>query len=162
MPFTDVQQLLDEDYPTGMRYHWKSLHLPALDDDVVELCEHWATARPTPLSTLDIWHLGGAMSSVPADATAYGDRSAPYLLGIEANWQEPADDEANLAWARDCMDAFRDASTGREYLNFPGFMENAVETLRHAHGEDNYRRLVTLKQRVDPDDFFRLHQNIRP
>lgn len=162
MAYTDVQHLFDADYPDGMRYYWKSLHLPDLDDDVIDTCAHWSAVRPTPLTTLDIWHLVGAMARVAPDATAYGDRSAPYLLGIEANWQDHDDDDANLAWARGCMDDFRPMSTGREYLNFPGLLEDAEATLRSAHGDDNYRRLATLKQRVDPGNLFRLHQNITP
>jgi FAD/FMN-containing dehydrogenase len=162
MPFTEVQRLFDADYPTGLRYYWKSLYLPGLDDETFDLYERWAAARPTPLSTLDIWHLGGAMSRVGPEATAFGDRSAPYLLGVEANWQSPADDEANLAWTRDTVAAFAGASTGRQYLNFPGFLEGGQTTLRAAHGEANYRRLTALKRRLDPGNVFRLHQNIPP
>lgn len=162
MPFTDLQQLFDEDYPAGARYYWKSLHLEVIDDDIVDLCRDWADARPTSLSTLDIWHLGGAMARVPADVTAFGDRSAPYLLGIEANWEDPADDDANLDWVHGCMDAFRGHSTGREYLNFPGFLEDGATTLEAAHGSENYRRLRRLKRRLDPDNVFRRHQNIEP
>lgn len=162
MPYVDVQQLLDDDYPVGLRYYWKSLHLPALSDDVIDLAAEWAARRPSPIATLDIWHLGGAMARVPADATAFGDRSAPWLLGVEANWEDPADDDANLAWTRGCVDAFRDASTGREYLNFPGFFEDDNATLRTAYGQANYRRLAELKRRVDPGNLFRLHQNVPP
>lgn len=155
MPYLELQQVLDADYPAGLRYYWRSLHLPAVSDDVIALTEQWTSRRPSSLSTVDIWHLGGEMGRVPADATAFGDRSAPYLLGIEANWQDPADDDDNLAWARGCTEAFREASTGREYLNFPGFFEGGDETLRTAHGEENYRRLADLRRRVDPDGLFR-------
>lgn len=162
IPYVEVQQLLDADYPAGRRYYWKSLHLPGINEEVVSLAEHWAASRPSPLSTLDIWHLGGAMARVPAEATAYGDRSAPYLLGAEANWERASDDEANIAWARGCTEAFDEVSTGREYLNFPGMLEDREASLRTAHGEENYRRLVELKRRVDPGNRFRLHQNIPP
>ena len=162
MPYLELQQLFDEDYPDGMRYYWKSLHLPELSDDAIALSADWAQRRPSPLSTVELWHLGGAIARVPADATAYGDRHAPYLLNVEANWQHADDDEANLAWARGCVEAFLDASTGREYLNFLGFLEDAQATLRVAHGDANYARLAQLKRRVDPDNRFRLHQNIPP
>ena len=102
------------------------------------------------------------MSRVAPEATAYGDRGAPFLLGIEANWTDPADDDANLRWARDCVEAFEALSTGREYLSFPGFLEDGAQTLRAAHGEDNYARLRRLKRRLDPKNRFRLHQNITP
>ena len=162
MPYTDMQQVFDADFPSGARYYWRSLYLPELTDRALELAGEWADRRPSHLSTVDFWHLGGAMARVPADATAFGARDAPYLLGVEANWEDPADDDANVAWVRECVDAFREASDGREYLNFPGFTDDADRALRSAHGEANYRRLAELKRRVDPENLFRLHQNVPP
>ena len=155
MPYIALQQLLDADYPDGLRYYWKSLHLPALSDEIIELAIQWASTRPSALSTLDIWHLGGAMGRVRTDATAFGDRSAPYLLGVEANWEDPAQDDANLAWTRRCIDALREHSTGREYLNFPGFFEGGDDTRRAAHGDANYQRLHRVRDRLDPAGLFR-------
>ncbi len=162
LPYVELQQLFDADYPDGRRYYWRSLHLPGLTDEVIARTIEWLHSRPSPLTTLDLWHLGGEMSRIGADATAYGDRSAPFLLGIEANWTDPSDDDANLAWTRGCVDAFRGLSTGREYLNFPGFLEEGERTLRAAHGEGNHARLRELKRRLDPNNRFRLHQNIPP
>jgi len=162
VPFVELQQLFDADYPDGLRYYWRSLHLPGLSDEVIPNIVEWTRTRPSPRTTLDLWHLGGAMSRVDADATAYGDRGAPFLLAIESNWEEPGDDEANLAWTRSCVDAFEPLSTGREYLNFPGFLEDGEATLRAAHGSRNYDRLRRLKRRLDPHNRFRLHQNIPP
>lgn len=159
LPYVELQQMLDADYPEGMRYYWKSLHLPELSDDVVELAGSWAARRPSSQSTLDLWHLGGAMARVPADATAFGDRSAPFLLGVEANWEDPSSDSANIAWARDCVDAFRAVSTGKEYLNFPGFFEDGEGARRTAHGDDNYRRLSVLRRQVDPEGLFDVHRH---
>ncbi len=162
VPFVELQQLFDADYPDGMRYYWRSLHLPGLSDEVIARTIEWLHRRPSSMTTLDLWHLGGAMSRVAPDATAYGDRSAPFLLGIEANWVDPADDDANLRWTRDCIEDLEPLSTGREYLNFPGFLEDRDQTLRAAHGEENLARLRGLKRRLDPDNLFRLHQNITP
>ncbi len=162
VPFAEMQQLFDADYPDGLRYYWRSLHLPGLSDEVIPRIIEWTRTRPSPRTTLDLWHLGGAMSRVAAEATAYGDRSAPFLLGIESNWEDPEDDEANLRWTRGCVDAFEPLSTGREYLNFPGFLEDGEATLRAAHGSGNYDRLRRLKRRLDPENRFRLHQNIPP
>ena len=162
VPYVELQQLFDADYPDGRRYYWRSLHLPGLSDEVIGRTIEWLHSRPSPLTTLDLWHHGGAMSRVAPDATAYGDRSAPFLLGIEANWTDPADDDTNVAWTRACVGAFERLSTGREYLNFPGFLEDGEQTLRAAHGEANYARLRELKRRLDPDNLFRLHQNIMP
>ncbi|MEG3616576.1 FAD-binding oxidoreductase [Isoptericola haloaureus] len=162
VPYVELQQLFDADYPEGMRYYWRSVHLPELSEEALLRSVDQMHRRPSALSTIDLWHLGGAMSRVGAEDTAFGDRSAPYLVGIEANWTEPDDDEANMRWARGCAADLDALSTGREYLNFPGFQEGGQETLRAAHGEANYARLRALKQRMDPQNLFRLHQNIAP
>lgn len=162
VPYVELQQLFDADYPDGDRYYWRSLHLPGLSDEVIARTIAWTRTRPSARTTLDLWHLGGAMSRVAPDATAYGDRSAPFLLGVESNWEETADDDANLSWTRGCVDAFEELSTGREYLNFPGFLEDHEATLAAAHGPANLERLRALKRRMDPDNRFRLHQNVAP
>jgi FAD/FMN-containing dehydrogenase len=162
MPYTEVQKLLDEDYPNGWRYYWKSLNVNELDDGVIEaLIEHAQTA-PSDHSTIDLWFQGGAMGRVGADESAFGDRSAPILVGIEANWEEdPGEDGANIAWARACYSDLRRFSGGGMYLNFPGFLEEGQGLMRDAYG-GNYERLVALKNQYDSANLFRLNQNIEP
>lgn len=155
MPYVEVQQALDADYPEGDRYHWKSLHLPTLSDEVIDLAVQWAGRRASRTSTLDFWHLGGAMADVAPDATAFGDRSDRYLLGAEANWSDPATDAANVAWSRDTVTAFAPHSSGREYLNFPGFFEGGDDMRRAAHGDANHARLQRIRDAVDPDGLLR-------
>ncbi len=161
MPYVEAQKLLDEDYPDGGRYYWKSVNVSDLDDEAIEALIAHAEAAPSDHSTIDVWYQGGAMSRVGAGETAFGDRSAPYLLGIEANWEEPEDDEANVAWARETVADMRRFSDGGTYLNFPGFLEEGQEMMRDAYGE-NYERLVALKNEHDPANLFRMNQNIRP
>jgi FAD/FMN-containing dehydrogenase len=161
MPYVAAQKILDEDYPDGMRYYWKSTNVSGLGDEVIERLMAHAEAAPSHHSTVDVWYQGGAMGRVGADETAFGDRSAPYLLGIEANWEDPEDDEANIAWARDCVADMRRFSDGGTYLNFPGFLEEGQEMIKDAYGE-NYARLVALKDKYDPDNLFRINQNIKP
>lgn len=162
MAYTEVQSFLDEDYPSGeLRYYWKSINLPALTDEVIGTLAEINRSRPSPLSTVDVWVQGGAMARVAADATALGDRSDPYLIGIEANWEDASQDETNIEWARNAIESLRSASSGREYLNFSGFLEQGRSTLETAYG-DNYGRLARLKKRVDPSNLFSLHLNIEP
>jgi len=161
MPYTEAQKILDEDYPDGGRYYWKSANVNRLDDEVIERLMAHAETAPSDHSTIDVWYHGGAMSRVGAEETAFGDRSAPYLLGIEGNWEEPHEDEANVAWVRECVADMRRFSDGGIYLNFPGFLEEGQEMMRDAYGE-NYGRLVALKNEHDPTNFFRMNQNIRP
>ncbi len=161
MPYVEAQKLLDEDYPDGGRYYWKSVNVSALHDEAIEALIAHAEAAPSDHSTIDVWYQGGAMSRVGAGETAFGDRSAPILLGLEANWEDPRTDEANVAWVRDCFSDMQRFSDGSIYLNFPGFLEEGERLLRGAYGE-NYERLVALKNEYDPTNLFRVNQNIKP
>ena len=101
------------------------------------------------------------MSRVGLTETAFGDRSAPILIGVEANWEEARDDAANVAWARECVEDLGRFSGGGSYLNFPGFLEEGDQQLRDAFGE-NYERLAALKREHDPGNLFRVNQNVKP
>ena len=157
----EVQTILDADYPDGMRYYWKSLYLDSLEDDVIDAIIAHNEARPGVLSTVDIWHMGGAVREVGEDESAFGGREAPYLLAVEANWEDPADDGANVAWTRETVAEMKSFSGGAEYLNFPGFHEGGERTMQVTFG-DKYRRLAALKQKYDPHNLFRLNQNVKP
>lgn len=162
MPFVDVQAALDDEYPAGeLRYYWKSVNVDRLTPGVIDTLRRIDQTRPSPLSTVDVWVLGGAMSRVPPEDTAFGDRNSRFLIGIEANWENPGDDDANIAWARGAIESLREHSTGKEYLNFPGFLEGGRDTLQTAFG-DNYTGLADLKRRIDPGNRFDRHLNIEP
>lgn len=155
MAYVDLQQALDADYPSGNRYYWSSLHLPALSDEALDLAVARWERRASTTSTLDLWHLGGAMADLAPQDTAFGDRSDTYLLGAEANWVDPATDSANVRWARDTVASFRPHSSGRTYLNFPGFYEGGDAMRRSVHGRRNHRRLERLRDAVDPEGILR-------
>jgi FAD/FMN-containing dehydrogenase len=161
MPYVEAQRLLDEDYPDGWRYYWKSIGLRELSDDVIDRLVAGAEAAPSGHSTLDVWYHGGAMSRVGPAETAYGDRSALFLIAPEANWEDPSDDEVNIDWGREVIAEMRPYSDGGAYLNFPGFLEEGDRLVREAFGQ-NYERLAEVKKRYDPTNLFRLNQNIRP
>src|SRR5215204_4332076 len=161
IPYTEAQAILDEDYPNGWHYYWKSVNVDRLSDEVIERLVDHAGAAPSGHSTIDVWYQGGAMGRVEAGETAFGDRSSPILLGIEANWEDARDDEANLTWVRSCFSDMRRFSDGGMYLNFAGFLEEGDQLLRDAYGE-NYERLGALKDKYDPTNLFRLNQNIKP
>lgn len=161
MPYVEAQKLLDEDYPDGGRYYWKSTNVNGLGDEAIENLIALAEAAPSDHSTIDVWYQGGAMGRVGSGESAFGDRSAPVLLGIEANWEEPRDDEANVSWVRSTVSGMRRYSAGGTYLNFPGFFEEGQDLMHDAYGE-NYERLAALKNEYDPENVFRLNQNVRP
>ena len=156
--YLEVQQFFDEDYPSGARYYWKSVNLTELTDPAIETLIALNEDAPSPESTLDFWFQGGAMSRVGPEETAFGDRSSPLMIGIEANWHDEATDDANVAWARRCYDALQPFSDGTMYLNFPGFEEEDTK-IRDTFGA-NYERLAAIKHAYDPGNLFRTHQNI--
>lgn len=94
----DVQQIFDTDYPDGMRYYWKSIFLSEVTDEVINPVIRANQSAPSKLSTIDLWFLGGTVADGPQDETAFWHRDKPFMLNFEANWEYPADDEANVEW----------------------------------------------------------------
>ncbi|MEM4781745.1 MAG: BBE domain-containing protein, partial [Halalkalicoccus sp.] len=161
MPYLDLQLVLDEDYPDGMNYYWKSLYLEGLSDECIKHLVDAGKRAPSALSTVDVWQLGGAIARIEPNETAFTNRSAPFLLAIEANWEDPTESEANVAWAREVWDEMRAFSTDAIYVNFPGFLDEAEDVPRAAYGE-SYERLVAVKNEYDPSNLFRINQNVAP
>lgn len=159
MPYLEIQKFFDEDYPSGRRYYWKSLYLKDLSDEVIDAALGHASTCPSPLSTIDLWTLGGAMTR-PKGETAFTHRDAPYMLGLEANWDDPKDDETNIAWARSVWTGMQRFSTGGLYVNFPGFEEGGESHHKSAYGA-NYERLVAVKAKYDPTNVFNMNGNIK-
>ncbi|WP_418280684.1 FAD-binding oxidoreductase [Halorubrum sp. DTA98] len=153
VPYAEFQRIFDEDYPDGMRYYWKSLYLDGLTESAIDRICYWAETAPSPLSTVDIWELGGAITDIAPEESAFAGRHAPFLLGIEANWEEAANDDANVEWVRDCIADMRQFSDGSFYLNFPGFFEGGEAALETTFGAA-YERLIALKDEYDPANLF--------
>jgi FAD/FMN-containing dehydrogenase len=120
-----------------------------------------ARQQPSPFSTTDVWHVGGAVKRVSADQSAFYGRHAEFVLNPEANWIDPADDAANLEWARRFLEDVAEFSDGSRYLNFAGLQEEGDEMMRKAFGPQ-HARLKALKQQYDPTNLFRLNQNVKP
>jgi FAD/FMN-containing dehydrogenase len=163
MPYCEVQQLFDGLFPKGVHHaYFKSLYLNGLDDAMIEEIAPRAAERPSDLTLCSVWYMGGATARVAADATAFGARDMGWMLSIDGVWEDPADDERNLDWARGFWADMKRHSDGRAYLNFAGFGEEGEELVRTSYGAANYKRLVALKTKYDPTNLFRLNQNIRP
>jgi FAD/FMN-containing dehydrogenase len=160
LPYMTLQQLFDPFFPMGQMHYWKALYLAGLEEELVGTIQAWVERCPSPMSMVGVWALGGALSRVAAEDTAAGERNAPFLLEILANWTEPGTTDANVTWARDFYAAMQRFGTGKTNLNFPGLGEDP-EFVRSAFGR-NYERLVAVKQKYDPANLFRLNQNIDP
>ncbi|MGR3278314.1 FAD-binding oxidoreductase [Acaryochloris marina NIES-2412] len=161
MPYTEVQKFLDADYPKGRHYYWKSVYLKEFTDETIDTLLTLNRQAPSHHSTIDIWTMGGAMNRVSSDESPLSPRETPFMIGIEANWDEAKENDHNIAWVRDCVEGLAPFAAPGIYLNFPGFMEDADQLVKTAYG-NNFQRLVKVKQQYDPDNFFRLNQNINP
>ena len=158
MPYTMVQKSFDPFSPKGGHlYYNKSTDLSRLDDDVLDALISRAHEKPTARSILVLWLYGGAMSRVPVSETAFRGRDVPLLYSIDLVWDDPADSERNISWARDYIKALQPYSAGGLYTNFASDPEAAAA----AFGP-NHQRLVELKNKYDPHNLFRMNQNIKP
>lgn len=162
MPYCTIQTLYDAIFPKGRdRCYWKSTYLSGLDDSVIRDITSLLSKRPSEMTFASVWKFGGAMQRVAADASGFGDRSAPFMFSLDAIWSDRKDDEANIAWVRSAWTEMQRHSTGRLYLNFPGLGEDQ-SLVRNALGDATYARLQDVKRRFDPANLFRMNQNILP
>lgn len=162
MPYRAIQTLYDGLFPKGRdRCYWKSTYLKGLNDDVIREITSRMAQRPSEMTFSSIWKFGGAVQRVAAEASAFGDRSMPFMLSLDAIWSNPAEDDANIGWVRKFWDNMQRHSTGRLYLNFPGHGEG-TNLVRDAFGAEAYGRLQKVKRKYDPENLFRMNQNILP
>ena len=163
MVYVDVQRLFDAVIPFGRhRCYWKSRYVDGLGDDVIDLVVEGNRRPPSPGTLSSIWNFGGATAAVAADATAFGDRSMPWMVSFDAIWDTADQDEANIAWTRERWEELGPHSYhDRIYLNFPGHGEDGEDLTRRAYGA-SYGRLAAIKRRYDPTNMFRFNQNITP
>lgn len=158
MPFTAIQSAFDPFFPKGLLQYWKSTYVDALSDGLIDALCALAASRPSTRTTMDIWPQRGAAINMDEEATAFGPRS-PFMIAFESSWTDPADNEANIAWARDAWASMQRFAGHGIYLNFPGFGEEREALLRSAYGA-NFQRLVGLKAAYDPGNLFRGNLNI--
>ncbi|MBC7736082.1 MAG: FAD-binding oxidoreductase [Candidatus Saccharibacteria bacterium] len=163
MAYVDAQKLFDPLFPTGaFRCYWKSHLLTALTDEMIDEGLASAIASPSDRSISSFWNFGGATARVPADATAFGDRSFGWMYSLDSVWERAEDDEKVMDWTRNAWRRFRRHShEGRLYLNFAGQDDDSAALTKDAFGR-NFDRLAAIKLRYDPGNMFRFNQNILP
>jgi hypothetical protein len=160
MPYVELQRLIDESYPAGMRNHWTGDFLSGLPDAAIDvLCAFHRTA-PSPLTQILLLPGGGAAARVPDGTMAVSERSAPFNVHITSLWADPGDDDANVGWTRELAAALKPFTTGRVYVNF--LDDEGEARVVASFGAEGYARLQALKAVWDPDNLFRSNQNIRP
>ncbi|HYL02716.1 MAG TPA: FAD-binding oxidoreductase [Steroidobacteraceae bacterium] len=160
MPYVALQSMLDAGAASGRHYHMKSANFGDLSDTAIDDIVAGAARMTSPLSQVHLHHLGGAVSRVAADATAYANRNAAYILNLIPSWSDPAETASHVDWARAVFDRAVAHSNGSVYVNFLG--DEGQSRVKAAFGADKYLRLARIKRRYDPDNVFRHNQNIRP
>jgi FAD binding domain-containing protein/berberine-like enzyme len=157
-PFLVHQASLDPSFVPGWHYYVRSCDVAELSDPVIDTTAEFATRITSPVTSLALWQMGGAVARVRDDETAFNGRKAGHTFNINGNSTGPDGFEEQRQWARDFWTALEPFHTS-VYVNFLGPGEDRV---REAYGEAKYDRLKALKRTYDPDNFFRLNQNIRP
>jgi FAD/FMN-containing dehydrogenase len=160
-PFTAVQSGFDPLFPRNtLRAYWKSQYLEELADAAIDVIADRARNRPAPLTLVNTFHMGGAIAAVDPEATAFAQRSAPFMVSIDGMWQDPAADAEMIAWTRAAWEAVAQHGNGGVYLNFTGddTRDADVDT---AFGR-NLDRLAEVKAVYDPGNLFRINHNITP
>jgi len=159
MSFLALQTMADADFPHGRRYYTKSGYFTALDDRTVQIMVDALPSIPSPNTQIELAYLDGAAGRVAASETAFGDRSAPFIMNLLADWVDPKGDAANVAWVRDLFAALRPAMKPGVYVNFmSGDEQDRVPEAYH----ERWERMVKVKSHYDPTNFFRLNQNVLP
>ncbi|MCX6021939.1 MAG: FAD-binding protein, partial [Chloroflexi bacterium] len=161
MPYAILQGMLDASAEPGRRFYMRSNFLNDLDDGAIDLMTEAYGRTPSPLNAVIIIQMGGAVSRVARESTAFYHRDAAYSLSILGGWLEPQGDTENTTWARSLWDTLQPHAASGVYVNELGAGESE-ERIKAAYGGSTYDRLVALKTKYDPANFFRLNQNIPP
>jgi FAD/FMN-containing dehydrogenase len=158
-PFLAHQAMFDPSFPHGWWYYMRSCDVADLTDEVIDITVEHSLRIDSPLTAFPIWQRGGAAARVGEDETALGGRGAGYTFNITAATETAEGFEEEREWVRNFWSALEPYHTGA-YVNF--LMEEGEERVRQAYGAKKYGRLEELKRRYDPDNLFRLNQNVRP
>jgi FAD/FMN-containing dehydrogenase len=163
LPFTAVQAAFDPFFVRGtLRSYWKSTYVSQLSDEVLDIVVRRAQDRPSPRVFVITFLMGGAINRVNPEDTAYSERAADWMVSIDGNWHDAADDDRVIGWVRDTWSEVHKLGTGTTYLNFTGLADEATDAgVESAFGR-NLQRLTETKARYDPDNLFRLNNNIAP
>jgi FAD/FMN-containing dehydrogenase len=160
VPYATVQNLLTEVFQPGRLHYWKSGFVRRFTDEAIEaLVDFFAATGPGFFAAIAIEHLGGAVSRVGPQDTAFGHRDAQHSLLVLRMWQDPGESDKNIDWARRCYETAAPFLKAGAYVNY--LADEGEPRVRDAYGV-NYQRLREIKKKYDPTNFFRLNQNIMP
>ncbi len=158
-PYTAWQQAFDPLLTPGARNYWKSHNFSTLDDGLFDVVIQYIDTLPSPQCEIFFAALGGVTSQPSPDSTAYAHRDARFAMNVHGRWDDSADDQRCIDWARDFFEASAPFASGSVYVNFLSADEG--DRIRNAYGV-NYDRLAQVKRKYDPENLFCTNQNIQP
>ena len=154
-----LNSMFDGLYPHGDQWYWKANFVTEIPDEAVDIHVQFAEQLPTGKSTMHLYPIDGVAGRVPKEATTWNYRDAKWGMVIVGVSPDPADNPAMIDWARSYWAALHPYSTGGAYVNM--MMEEGQDRVRASYGE-HYDRLAQIKGKYDPNNLFRVNQNIRP
>ena len=160
MPFPALQGMFDPLYPPGLQWYWKADFFNELSDEAIRLHVKHGSELPTPLSSMHLYPIDGAVHRVDGNATAWSYRNTTWAEVILGADPDPANNPRLKQWANAYWEALHPHSAGGAYVNFM-MQEDGQERIKSTYG-GNYQRLAKVKAKYDPGNFFRVNLNIRP
>jgi FAD/FMN-containing dehydrogenase len=159
MPYPTLQSLFDPLLPTGLQWYWKGDFVNELNDEAIRVHLKYGSSLPSLLSLMHLYPIDGAAHRVPRNDTAFSYREANWSMVIAGVDSNPANKERITAWAKEYWEALHPFSAGGAYVNF--MMEEGQSRVEATY-RDNYKRLSEVKRKYDPQNLFRVNQNIPP
>jgi hypothetical protein len=162
MPFNQAQRMADFVFPPGHHGYWKSGYLSELSDGAIDVMTDFFSRVPSKQTAIVVEHNGhGAMERIPDEATAFGHRRWPYNFVVTAAWKDADETDRNIQWTRGLFEAMQPYLANGVYVNYMAGDEG-LDRLRAAYGTEKLARLAALKMKYDPENLFRMNQNIVP
>jgi hypothetical protein len=159
MPYPAIQKMFDGMLPPGLQWYWRADFFNELGDEVRKTHKDFGSRIPTALSQMHLYPITGAAARTPKDKTAWAYRDAKYAGVIVGVDPDPANAEKITKWCKDYWEALHPYSSGGAYLNF--IQDEGQDRIKASY-KGNYERLTKIKRKYDPDNFFRINQNILP
>ena len=159
MPYPTLQSLFDPLLPTGLQWYWKGDFINELTDDAIKVHLKYGSNLPSLLSLMHLYPIDGAVHRVRRNDTAFSYREANWSMVIAGVDSNPASKERITKWAKEYWEALHPYSAGGAYVNF--MMEEGQSRVEATY-RDNYKRLSEVKRKYDPENLFRVNQNIPP
>jgi hypothetical protein len=159
MPYPMLNTLFDPLLPAGLQHYWKASFARDLSDDAIAVHKDHGARVPAIQTAVHLYPVNGAVQRVGMDETAFAYRDVNFSPVIAGMWEDPADNEKNIAWVRAYHEALEPYSSEGGYINF---MDGDDQGRIRANYRGNYERLGAVKAEYDPANLFRLNQNIKP